>query len=243
MRIKKGVIIVGSLVLLTLLGIYMGFALHYQNTMLPHTTFAGVSIGGMDVQTAKKTIKKTALDREYKLDDKGKVVAQFTGHVVGSAQDVGTDLAQLKSAQNPWSWPAAMVGGQADAAATNSSTSLKLNPKKINSFVTTTVNKLNANRSQTTNASIAKKDGQFVVTKEVYGNNLDTGKVEKLVKKMVATGQTTGNLQNTYVQPTVKANSEKLQKDLSTLKQLSTVKGHYSIGGDTVTIPESLYLL
>lgn len=240
MRIKKGVIIVGSLVLLTLLGIYMGFALHYQNTMLPHTTFAGVSIGGMDVQTAKKTIKKTALDREYKLDDKGKVVAQFTGHVVGSAQDVGTDLAQLKSAQNPWSWPAAMVGGQADAAATNSSTSLKLNPKKINSFVTTTVNKLNANRSQTTNASIAKKDGQFVVTKEVYGNNLDTGKVEKLVKKMVATGQTTGNLQNTYVQPTVKANSEKLQKDLSTLRQLSTVKGHYSIGGDTVTIPESL---
>ncbi|MCT2908363.1 hypothetical protein EFT87_06770 [Schleiferilactobacillus harbinensis] len=239
MQFKKSAVIGGGLALIALLGVYLGFAFHYQDTMLPHTTFAGVAVGGMKVADAQAKIKANTLDKQYVLDDQDKQVATFTGNSVGTFQDVGKDLVALKKDQNPWAWPAALVGGEATAA-DDSTHSLKLDKKKVDTFANQTVAKLNQGRTQTTNASIAKKDGEFVITKETYGNALDKTKVANLVTKMVSTGQTKADLKSTYVRPTVTAGSAKLQSDLTTLKKLSTVKGTYSIAGDSVTIPEHL---
>ncbi|ERL63909.1 L,D-transpeptidase family protein [Schleiferilactobacillus shenzhenensis] len=240
MHIKKAAVIVGGLALIAVLGVYLGFALHYQDTMLPHTTFAGVSVGGMKVSDASAKIKSATLDKQYTLTDQGKTVSTFTGNAVGTFQDVGQDLAALQKQQNPWAWPIAAVGGEADAADNGNTHSLKLNQKKVQTFVDQTVAKLNQGRTQTTNASIAKKDGAFVITKETYGTALDKTKVDHLVTQMVSTGQSAADLKETYVKPTVTASSAKLQKDLADLKKLSAIKGTYSIAGDSVTIPQQL---
>lgn len=102
MQFKKSAVIGGGLALIALLGVYLGFALHYQDTMLPHTTFDGVAVGGMKVADAQAKIKANTLDKQYVLDDQDKQVATFTGNSVGTFQDVGKDLVALKKDQNPW---------------------------------------------------------------------------------------------------------------------------------------------
>lgn len=240
MRFSKFAVISSGLALVALLGVYFGCALHYQNTLLPRTTFAGVPVGGMKMAAAKAKIKANTLDKHYVLVDQNKQAATFTGRAVGTFQDISKDLRALKQDQNPWSWPVALVSGVVSAADLTDIQSLKLDKQKVQALANQTTAKLNQGRTQTTNASIAKKDGKFILTKEIYGNALDTRKVANLVTHMVTTGQTQADLKSTYDRPTITAGSAKLHADLTTLKKLSVVKGTYSLAGDTVTIPEQL---
>lgn len=240
MKYNKSGVILSGLALITLMGVYFGLALHYQNTMLPRTSFAGVSVGGMKVTAARVKIKSTMLAKRYTLTDQDKTVTSFTGQDVGTFQDIDQDLAAMKQDQNPWAWPAALVIGSAAAAETNPHHPLKLNQTKIEIFANRTVTKLNQGRTQSTNATIVKKDGGFVVTKEIEGNTLDTNKVVRLVTNMVASGQSQADLKSTYARPTVTAQSASLQDSLAALKKISNIKGSYTIAGDQVTIPSQL---
>lgn len=237
MKLKKTLPVKLIFVLLGIVVLYFFVSLHYQNVFLPHTTYSGVNISGKTPEAANRLLKQRLAEQRYKITEHDKTIATFTGKDLNIRHNYASQLKALQASQNPWAWSITVFAANTSETDTVDTTKLKLNGTKVQKLYEDILSKTKNDRTATKNATLTKKDGQFTITKEVYGNVIDEAKLKKVIIQSIDTGQTTIDLKQAYQTPTVLSTDAILKQDLNTLKTIQNETITYKIFGDTVKVP------
>ncbi|WP_125982593.1 L,D-transpeptidase family protein [Loigolactobacillus iwatensis] len=222
-----------SLVVVILLGIYIVKGMQYRNTFLPRTSVAGLSIGGKTTTQANTALKEHFHNQSFTFMDGTKKVGSFKGKDAGVTPNFKESLTTLQASQNPWLWPLHLLtGGNVSAEQ-----SLDLNNQTFNQFFNTTNEQLNKGRKASQDATVAKRNNGFVVTKAVYGNQLASAKLKASIKSSLTSGNTTVQLKNDYTKPAVTGSAAQLKTAKTKLEKIHAEKITYKINGKTLQVP------
>lgn len=235
MKLKKTLPVKLIFVLLGLVVLYFFVSIHYQKVFLPHTTYSGVNISGKTPEAANQLLKQRLAQQRYTIKEHNQTITTFTGKDLDIRHNYAQQLKALQTAQNPWAW--SITTFAASDTDTVTTTELKLNTDKVQDLYEDILAKVKDDRTATKNATLTKKDGQFTITKEVYGTEIDEAKLKKVITQSIDTGQTTIDLKQAYKTPTVLSDDARLQKDLSTLNTIQNETITYKIFGDTFKVP------
>ncbi|WP_390410645.1 L,D-transpeptidase family protein [Lacticaseibacillus jixiensis] len=213
-----------------------GYALrshHYQSRFLPKTSVLGVDVGHQSVAQANAALQKHFVDTTVKLVDGNKTVATATGTQLGLKQDFTQTLKQLLKKQNPWRLSATVLASSQDKS------SLTAGNQALVAYTKQLAAKLNQTRKAPQDAKVIAEKGQYVVKKEVAGNQIDATKLASAVNKAVSADKTTVAVADTYTQPKVTSTSSSLKQAASDLSKIAGIKAQVKITNKVVTIPQS----
>ena len=103
MSFKKIAIIVSSIALLIVIGIYTGKALTYQTKFLPKTMINDMDISNKTVFQVNKELQKSYRGKTFVATEGGMELFKFTGSDVGITDDFTESLTLIKDQQDQWS--------------------------------------------------------------------------------------------------------------------------------------------
>ncbi|GAK47345.1 hypothetical protein LOSG293_050150 [Secundilactobacillus oryzae JCM 18671] len=238
MKLSKIWLIAAGAVVLIGGGTYVGKALHYQNqqVFMNHTAFAGVDISGKSVSEATKLVNASLNQRKFKVTEDNNTVMSFSPQKSGIVSHTKHALKAAIKNQNPWSWPFKLktVEATSDNITVDSITESSLN-RLTNTILTET----KQNRVATRNANLVYKDGQFTIKKEFQGNQISRHRLSQAIITALHSGNTTINLQNTYVKPTVTSKSAKLTSAKSQASELASLSVVYHLAGHKIIVSKN----
>lgn len=233
---KKIGIIVGSC-LAALLVIYLGFSLYFQNHFYFRSTVNGVGTSGSSAQRALEKI--TAKADSYELaviDENGKKEVIFPADVDLTINIQKKEIERLVVEQNGFAWVKYLFVPKhyvIDDMITFDEEKLAQKMETLNCVQ-------NPDVTLTQNATFVYKDQKFQVLDEVYGNQIDEEKFQKILAKALENLWEELDLKkdNCYVQPFVKSDSPELKEAVKTMNAYTDVTITYQVGNEKETIPK-----
>jgi hypothetical protein len=229
--------LIGIIVCLCLIGIYIVKGTQYKQKFLPRTTVAGINVGGQTTTEAEKTLAQHFNHQKVTLKEGSKTITTFTGQSVGVVPNFEKTLANLKNAQNAWSWPLHLFYRDQHV---KSAKAIKINQTTYQKFYNQLKTQLSTGRKANEAATIKKVNGTFKIIDAVQGNVVSTSKLDQSIKNSLAKGQTSIDLKDDYIKvKTTSADKQNLNNALAKIKKLQNVKVTYKIAGHTVTVPQT----
>ncbi|MGM0237969.1 MULTISPECIES: L,D-transpeptidase family protein [Enterococcus] len=236
-RGKKGLIIGLGLVAVVIVGGYSIRSVHYSQRFLPNTEASGVDISNLTVDEANQKLEKELSDTAFMIKIDGKNWKEINRDDVGWKSDYTSDLQNIKSEQNPFSWGTQLVS----AASTTDLENTTVDSDQLNAVAAVVRNDIqatNESRTPSTDATINQNDsGDFEIVAEKQGTQIDVDKAAKAFESAVESGKSTIDFSNYYTKPAVTSNSTKLKNTLSSIDKIANVKATYSINGESIQIP------
>ncbi len=233
---KKIAIICGS-VAGALLVVFVGFGIFFQSHFFFRSTVNGVSSSAASASAIKGRLEDAAKGYELAIvDDKGK-------KQVLSSEDLGLqiDISEKKinallEEQNGFLWvyrlfvPAKYMD---DAIVSCDTKTLERTVKKLDCVT-------DKNPKLTENAKVSYKDGTFVVTKEVYGTEVEPKLLTKKIKKAALSLQKSLDLKKDkcYKQPKYTEDSKEVKELVKILNGYVDTKITYQVGSATESVPK-----
>ncbi|MFD1317786.1 L,D-transpeptidase family protein [Loigolactobacillus zhaoyuanensis] len=236
MKKRSRMVIAISVILIAVFGLYIFQSQRYRNTYLPRTDVAGVDVGGKTEAQANQLLQTHFKQQKFTLVEGDKKLLSFTGETAGVNPDFSQKLTSLKQQQNPWSWPLHLLTGTSTAQA---SKSLKVDQTTFDQFVKQTATQLNKGRSASKNATVTKQNNNFVISKAVTGNHLNTEQLEATIRTGLAASDGQIAVKTAYAKPTVTADSARLKQAVTKLEKIHNENITYTINGNKVTVPKA----
>lgn len=237
MKLKKSLPVGLIVVLLGVVVFYFIMSVRYQNVFLPHTTYSGINISGKTPAEANTLLKKRLSSSKYKIVENQKTLATFTGKDLDISHDYLSQLRNLKQKQNPWAWSLTVIASPSSGSGADDK--LNINEAKAKQLYNKVLAETKNDRTVTKNASIVKQNGGFTISKEVYGTQIDTAKLQKQIVNSIDQGNYKVDLTKAYVTPTVQSDDPDLKTDLSKLNTIKNENITYKIFGNTIKVPKT----
>ena len=236
MKKKTGFIIGIATAIIAVGAIYVGQAVHYSSAKVffKDTEIAGVNVGGSTADQAATKLKSALKDQQLTLKDGSQTVATFKTQKVNLKVTSKAALKQLIARQNVWSWPAHVTTATADSIELNASDA---NQQSVKALATTIAAKANKTRTAAKSATFTYKDGQYVVTKEQNGNQLDADKVATSITNAIEKGEKTVTVSKDYIKPAVTVNSASFKAAKAKATAITKESYVYKLSGHKITIP------
>ncbi|MGB3161876.1 L,D-transpeptidase family protein [Carnobacterium sp.] len=234
---RRKMIFVGIAVFFVLTtGLYVKVSMQYTQQFLPKTTVDSLSISNMTIKEANQAIKKHYEGKEFKVVEGNKKLFSFKGTDIGVASDFAETLENEMKKQNSWTWPIKKISPNNTQLTMNS---LGFNDDVVKIFLSDLP--LNqGNRTKSEDAKIVKIDSNFSIQSEIKGNMFDEDKVKDLLKESVREGNTTIDLKQTYVKPSIVSTDKALKVNLDELKKLSSLSITHNIAGSKEIVPREI---
>lgn len=225
-----------GLTVIVILGIGYGWrTAHYNSHFLSDTQIGGIQVGGQTAEQAAQTLKTKLANQSYTIEEHSKPLTRFTSHEAGVKAYSSSQLKQMIAKQNSFSWPAHSVSASADDEQLSASA---MNNSDLTALADQIVQKAaGTQRTATHNATLVYKDHRFMVQKPVYGTEVSVSSVKAALTKAIATHQSTINLSQAYVKPTVLANNKILAHAKDQAEKLVKNRITYRITNHSVRIP------
>jgi len=234
---KKTGFIIGIVTAIVAVGaIYVGQAYHYSSAKVffKDTEIAGVNVGGSTADQAATKLKSALKNQELTLKDGSKTVATFKTQKVDLKVTSQAALRQLIAKQNVWSWPVHVTTATADSIKLNASSANQESVKALADHIAT---KANTTRTAAKDASFTYKDGQYEVTKEQNGNQLDAAKLATSITNAIEKGETTVNVSKDYRKPAVTTKSTSFKTAKEKAVAITKESYVYKLSGHKITVP------
>ena len=236
---KKLWIVLGSIAAV-LAAVYLIGVWRFSQVFLPGTYVDGFSAANKDVQQTEELIKSGTAERTVSVFGSDGKTETITAGDIDLVFSDNLDLETVIAQQNPWTWPAALVGSERRDLASDYTYS----SDKLNALISASPFLTGTDIVATENAKASYDGSTFVVQKEVYGTQVDSDKLKDAVLKGLLTGQDNLDLEESriYVQPTVLEDSADLQASVSKLNQIASTVVTYTFGNTTETVDKSVFL-
>ncbi|MFC6207942.1 L,D-transpeptidase family protein [Levilactobacillus tongjiangensis] len=234
---KRKALVIGLVTACVAVGaIYVGQALHYSsaNVFFKDTEIAGVNVGGNTAQQAATKLKAALKNQQLTVKDGSQTVTTFKTNEVDLKVTSPSALKQLISKQNVWSWPIHLTTATADSIQLNASTE---NQESVRTLAKSITTKANKTRTAAKDASFTYANGDFAVTKEQAGNQLDTSKLATSISQAIEKGETTVNVSGDYIKPAVTSTSATFKAAKSKAQTITKQSYVYKLSNHKVTIP------
>lgn len=234
---SKKIAIIGGSVLGALLIVFVGFGIFFQSHFFFRSTVNGVKASAASAQTMVGRLKDAAKGYELTIVDseekKETLSAEDLGLEISISQD---EVNALLKKQNGFLWVYRLFmpkSYMSDALVSCDSDTLKASVAKLDCVTKEEV-------TATENAKVSYKNGKFVVTKEVYGTEIELDKLDKKVKKAALSLQKTLDLtkDKCYKQPEYTEDSKEVKELINTLNGYLDTKITYQIGSATESVPK-----
>lgn len=207
---------------------------HYNSHFLSDTQIGGIQVGGQTAEQAAQTLKTKLSNQTYTVEEHSKTLAQFTSREAGVKAYSTTQLKQLIAKQNAYSWPVHTFSASADDQRLSASA---MDDTDLTALANKIVQVAGTNRTTTHNAKLVYKGHQFTIEKPVYGTEISQASVKAALTKAIETHESTINLKQAYVKPTVLANSKSLVSAKTKAEKLAKNKITYRITNHSIQVP------
>ncbi|MFC6254789.1 L,D-transpeptidase family protein [Secundilactobacillus hailunensis] len=207
---------------------------HYNSHFLSDTQIGGIQVGGQTAQQAAQTLKSKLANQTYTVKEHDNSLATFTSHDAGVKAYSTTQLKQMISKQNSFSWPVHSDSASADDQRLSASA---LNDADLNALATKVEQSAGTNRTATHNAQLVYKGHQFTIQKPVYGTEVSKASIKAALTKAIENHQTTIDLRDAYVKPTVLTHSKSLVSAKTKAEKLAKNHITYRITNHSVQVP------
>lgn len=234
---KKKIAIIGGSVVGALLIVFVGFGIFFQSHFFFRSTVNGVKASAAGAKTMASRLKDAADGYELTIVDcEGKeetLSAEDLGLEISISED---EVNAILEKQNGFLWVYRLFVPKSymnEALVSCDTDTLEKNVAKL-SCVT------NEDVKATENAKVSYKDGKFVVTKEVYGTEINLATLDKKVKKAALSLQKSLDLtkDKCYKQPKYTEDSKEVKELIKTLNGYLDTKITYQIGSATESVPK-----
>lgn len=233
MNTKKKVTIAAVVTAAAAAAIYAGAAVHYNSCFLPHTQIAGIEASGMTPEEVTEQLKNETA--EYSLTLNGtNTTDTITAYDISLTLDADSALKQTQDIldqQNSLTWLSAEFS---DDTEYDISKSYSWNENQLDSILTSSeaVTNTDITKSQKASYEYDDSEGKFVVTDEVYGNEVDIESLKANVEDALTSGDESIDLSEdgSYVQPSRKADDESLTNLVDELNKRLDVDITYEVG-------------
>ena len=232
---KKGMII-GGIVIASLLALYLGISLYYENHFFYKSTVNGIPSGNA-------TPKEVMASAAKKTDGFRLEVKEQSGSEVIEPEEVGLKMEdnvegfeKLLKKQNGFAW----ISSLRKPSAYESKVLISYDKDKLASRIQTLKDVSNPDIKESEDAKLIYENGSYSIQPEVYGNHVDLDKLTKLMGDALTNLKTSVDLEKSqcYYLPALTKDDETLQKSAKNLN--TKLQMTYSFVGDGVneTIPK-----
>lgn len=213
-----------------LFGIYFGAAAYFHSHFLPSTVLNGILASGKSCEAVERLITEEINGYELILYERDGKEETLKGADISLKPEFGTEISELLSQQNAFSWPAALFFAQEleeDTIVSFDESKLKKAVEKLDCM-----QKQNQKPPKDAYCSEYSKDGYQIIPEE-QGSKIDKKMLIAVLKEAVR-GLEEGvslNEKECYVRPKVTSDDKKLVKLVDTLNQYAGVVITYDTGG------------
>ena len=225
---KKGAIVFGILAAIVgvLVACYVGGVFFYQNHFFFGTQISGVNASNKTVEEVEKSIKKDAKDYKLTLKEREDQSEIITANDINLRYSDNNPVQAAMQKQNTFKWPLALLGVNDDELPTvYEYDEAKLNAK---------IQSLNAISAMVNaeNAHPVYSNGQIIIKGMIQGNEVDPKALTSAVKKAIAKGDETVDLEanKVYKNPTYGEDAKEVESAKKVMEGYLKSEITYTIG-------------
>lgn len=217
--------------------VYLLGTAFYSGRFQANTLYAGSDISHMTLKDAKEFIQDELSKNRLTLLEDNKALGQIELIKLYPGFDPATELNEALSKQNAFMWGRGLVQQQAII-------SEKLNTMPVDvdalNLELEAIGMDDDNRTASQDAAIEYDETQgYYLKGEVLGTQLDNEAFHQGIIDAIQNKQTSLELSQFYIQPTITKEDETLVNKINKIKSLSETKITYTMSGEEVTIPQS----
>ncbi len=236
-KIPPAVAIAAIAVLVALIAVYIAIGVYFQGHFFWGSTVNGIESGGQTAEDFAKTLNEQAVD--YTL-----TVAAETGDEEISPEDVGLtiavseeDIAKLVEQQS-FGWIKAVSKPQEYEV----ERMVSYDKDKLAGVVSSLACVTNPNVVKSENATYEYEGGEFRIKNAVYGNEVNTETLTKVMDEAILTLKDKVDLKedDCYIKPEITEESEELQKLVQSMNDKTDITITYKLGSKSETIDKDL---
>lgn len=225
----------GKVILIVFLSVsvlYASLTIYYKTHFIPGTNFGSINISGMTVAKADEIIKEHFNNQSIKITLKGETLKELPRKDFIDNTAINDNLKEQLKKQNSFAWPFGFFKHQ------DINFEKVSNKQNSSQPLSSWLEQYNNNKIDATNANIKYENGDFIITEAKEGTKLDINKATQKILDAVTNNKETVNLDDCFVQPTIKQDSSDLQKKLTEIKKIANIKATYKFNNEEVSIPK-----
>ncbi|WP_288699940.1 L,D-transpeptidase family protein [uncultured Secundilactobacillus sp.] len=202
---------------------------HYNSHFLSDTVIGGVHVGGKTTTEAAQMLKGHLADERYTVVENHKKIATFTSRQAGVHTPTQTELSHVMAQQNNWAWPLHLTTA---TASTHGVDSANVNQARFNNVARQIVATASQTpRTASKNAHLTYRNGQFTVTKPVYGTAVTLTSTKQALMQALEADTQQFQLSNAYVKPSVTAKSASLSRAKANAQKIASHTLTFKLAG------------
>lgn len=227
-RGTKTVLFVFSVVVLTMIAVYLGICVYFNNRFFPGSVINGMDVSGKSVEEAEELIAADVSDYTVSLKLRNGQSENIDGGLMDFSYVSDGAVQELKDTQNSFVWLSAYFH-PSDYTMTAKTT---YNEEMLKTALDSLECLKPENMEEPKPAEIKETSSGYEIEPEVQGTKLDTDKVYEAVKKAVDAGETAVDLdvEGCYEKPAVTHKNKKLRKRVRKLNQYFHMSVTYHVG-------------
>lgn len=221
---KKTVILAVSIVFL-----YLLISLYFTRHFFFHTVINGVNASFVAYDDADELMKSHMKDYKLQLTEKDGKIEVINGQDIQIRYNTLYNFSEIHRQQKPFRWLWSLFRRQIY----EDPDLFHYNQDDLNSVIAR-LDCINLDVIKSRNAGFIYSNGTYVITKEIYGNEIDKDRFIKTINRYIARGKTKLDLNENrcYKVPKYTVNSEKTLFTKSLLDQYVSAKIIYLFGSN-----------
>lgn len=234
---KKGwliaLIIVGAFLLATL-GVYFGFAKHYEDRFFMKTSVNGTDCAGLTVEEVEAMMQEQVEQYVLTVLARNNITEEIKASDIGIKYNGINVIQDAFADQNPYLW----FTGLYDEAEIKAEIDFTYDAEKLNEVIAGLACLKAENQTSPVSAKPVYKDGTYVIQEETYGSQLNAERVKTAIFASVDNMETKVDLDKSdcYVNPIYTKDSKEVIASRDALNQCLKTNVTYSMDGITVNV-------
>lgn len=236
---QKKWLLVPTVLIIGLIGLYAFFAFYFQSHTLPRTTVDNITVERLTRTGTEEKLQKNLKKTSFAILDEKNEWKTIPGEELGISYDIKATTDQVFNKQKPFAWPLAFFKAPKSYPIKLAETDVARLDASLEQ-IKTDLNTYNKSQTPSKDAAIEFKDGKYQIVKEVEGTTVDVDKTVSKIKEAVLGGKQSLNLNEYIVKPKVHSNDEKLVAAIGDIERLSTQSVSYIVNGQKVEVPKEV---
>lgn len=232
------IIAISTVAVITLLaGVYFGMAKKYSECFLMGTMVNGTDCSGMTVDEVGNILQKQVEEYSLNIEGVNDTTEVIKGTDIGIVYNGYNLLKEAFDEQNSYAWPKALFQTNEITAEID----FEYDSAKLDERILALECLKPENQTAAVAATVVYQDGQFVIQDETYGTQIDTAKLNEVIKAAVSSISTKVNLEETgcYIQPRFTKESPEVIAARDEMNKYLTANITYSLDNIVVTVDKS----
>ncbi len=234
---KKGWIIALAIVgvlLLAAIGVYLGFAKHYEERFFLKTSVNGADCAGLTVEEVEAMMQEQVEQYVLTVIARNDVTQEIKASDIGIKFNGINVIQDAFAAQNPYLW----FTGLYEEEDIKAEIDFTYDEEKLNAVIAGLDCLKTENQVAPVSAKPVYQDGAYVIQEETYGTQLNAEQVTATVIASVDNMEASVDLDQAgcYVNPTYTKDSKEVISAVDALNQCLKTNVTYSIDGITVNV-------